>query len=120
MLNESDWEALSGVPVFWPDVEDAMLDAIFTIETIWAARHRGHAWRLDRHGEGPSRLTFADLGLKLALQSALSAVCPLHGRFDLTLPSLLDEHPRKIACPGRRRARCGRSCTVDSARESLA
>ncbi|MGH2450429.1 MAG: hypothetical protein ACRDGE_03995 [Candidatus Limnocylindria bacterium] len=55
------------MPVFWPDLEDAWLHAILTIDTHWKAKHRGHAWQLDRWGEGPSLLTFAELGLELDL-----------------------------------------------------
>ncbi len=119
MLDESDWEVLSGVPVFWPNVEDAALDAILTLETIWTARHRGHAWRLDKWGEGPSLVTFAQLGLRIvAAARSLSAVCPLHGRFRRTWSGTsLEERPRKIECPGRRRARCGLTCRVDYVRE---
>ncbi len=119
MLDEGDWEMLSGIPVFWPDVEDAALDAILTLETIWTARHRGHAWKLDERGEGPSLLTLADLGLKIALVTrSLSAVCPLHGRFRRVWSSVSpDERLRKIECPGRARVRCGLSCRVDYVRE---
>lgn len=110
---------LSGVPVFWPDVEDAMLDAILTLETIWTARHRGHRWRLDRRGEGPSLVTLADLGLHVvAAARSLSAVCPLHGRFRRIWKGVsLEERPRKIECPGRRRIPCALSCPVDYVRE---
>ena len=116
MLDRSDWQALAGVRVFWPDAEDAAIDAILTLETIWAARHHGHAWRLDKFGEGASLVTLADLGLSVGIRS-LSAVCPLHGRFCQTWSGALDERPDKIECRGRRFTRCGLACSVDYVRE---
>lgn len=119
MLDRSDWEVLSGVPVFWPDAEDAALDAIITLDTIWKARHRGYRWRLDKWGEGPSLLSFADLGLRVGtVTRVLSAVCPLHGRFRLTWTGFtLRERPKKVACPGRRGVACKMTYPVDYVRE---
>lgn len=120
MLDESDWGVLTDVPVFWTDEEDAALDAILTLQKLWTIRHRAHAWRLDKWGEGPSLLTLADLGLNVGLLArSLSAVCPLHGRFRRLWSGLsLKERPRKIACPGRRGVVCGMSYPVDYVRET--
>lgn len=119
MLDRSDWEVLSGVPVFWPDAEDAALDAIITLETVWNARHRGYRWKLDKWGEGPSLLSLADLGLQVTLVTrVLSAVCPLHGRFRTTWSGVaLRERPKKILCPGRRGLLCNMTHAVDYVRE---
>ena len=91
------------------------LEAILTLRKAWTRKHRGYRFRLDKWGEGPSRMRFADLGLDLDIQSRyLSAVCPLHGRFHVlwTAPAIAPR-PDRIECPGDHKVPCRQECGVD-------
>ncbi len=95
--------------------DDIALDAILSLRAIWAASHRGYAWRLDAWGEGPSRVRLTDLGLDPALRSwKLSAVCLFHGTFALEWSGRAnDAPPEYIRCAGLTDdERCLQSCAV--------
>lgn len=99
----------------WASAADVALDAILALRAIWASCHRGHDWRLDAWGEGPSRVRLVDLGLDPALRSwKLSAVCPLHGTFGQEWSGRADDDPPDcIRCIGMTNdARCTQSCAV--------
>src|ERR687887_22553 len=97
------------------DRDDFALEAILALRRQWARKHRGHRFRLDKWGEGPSRISFHDLGLDIEMQSRyLSAVCPVHGRFhELWTGLAVATRPDRIACPGDRAEPCGQECGVD-------
>lgn len=95
--------------------DDFALEAILALRKAWTKKHRGFRFRLDKWGEGPSRLRFSDLGLDIDIQSRyLSAVCPLHGRFhELWTGPAITPHPDRIECPGDRKTQCAQACGVD-------
>jgi hypothetical protein len=95
--------------------DDFALEAILSLRKTWTRKHRGFRFKLDKWGEGPSRIRFADLGLDINIQSRyLSAVCALHGRFHMlwTAPAIAPR-PDRIECPGNRKVPCGQECGVD-------
>ena len=95
--------------------DDFALEAILALRKAWTRKHRGFRFRLDKWGEGPSRIRFSDLGLDINVQSRyLSAVCPVHGRFHVlwTGPAIASR-PDRIECPGDRAVPCGQECGVD-------
>lgn len=102
--------------------DDFALDAILALRRAWTRKHRGFRFRLDKWGEGPSRMSFADLGLDVVIQQRyLSAVCPVHGRFhELWTGAAVAPRPDRIACPGHRGAPCGQECGVDYVYEPAA
>jgi hypothetical protein len=95
--------------------DDFALEAILALRKAWTRKHRGYRFRLDKWGEGPSRIRFSDLGLDLEIQSRyLSAVCPVHGRFhELWTGPAIAPRPDRIPCPGDRELGCGQECGVD-------
>ena len=95
--------------------EDFALEAILLLRKTWTRKHRGFRFRLDKWGEGPSRITFKDLGFDINIQQRyLSAVCPVHGRFhELWTGAAIAPRPDRISCPGDRSVACGQDCGVD-------
>ncbi len=82
------------------DLDDAALGAILALEKIWRRAHEGYEWRLDRWGEGPSRVSLADLGLDARVRTlTLLATCPPHGAVPLEWTGrLADEPPTSARC----------------------
>lgn len=81
-------------------VDDVALEALLAVAGVWERRHRGFRWRLDRWGEGPSRVTLADLGLDARLRTVtLMGVCSRHGKFFLQWTGRYeDEAPHAARC----------------------
>lgn len=101
----------------WDRDDDAALESILGLRAYWESRHRGHPWLLDTWGEGPSLVTLGDLGFDARLRMfILSAVCPVHGRFNGEWSGGEDdERPRFVRCAALSdpEARCEMPCRVD-------
>lgn len=88
-------------PRDWRGVDDFALEALLALEELWERKHRGFPWKLDRWGEGPSRVTFADLGLDARIRTlTLIGVCTRHGKFEHAwVGRYEDEVPHAARCP---------------------